>query len=151
MGGFKEQYAKWILSDCAEPMKEIEFLAQFLPKEERDALINSNRLVSDMKDLKFDDYIHQYNFMFKAIKEMILAVDTIEKTNSKGDYYIIRKNMYYVLKKCVVKFGKIEEELRQKSEIEKQGYTFLKIPSNKLSVAGKTLLQDGEGVSNGNN
>jgi len=148
MGGFKEQYAKWILSDCAEPMKEIEFLAQFLPKEERDALINSNRLVSDMKDLKFDDYIHQYNFMFKAIKEMILAVDTIEKTNSKGDYYIIRKNMYYVLKKCVVKFGKIEEELRQKSEIEKQGYTFLKIPSNKLSVAEETLLQDGEGVDN---
>ena len=148
MGGFKEQYAKWILSDCKEPMKEIEFLAQFLPKEERDALKNSNRLVSDMKDLKFDDYIHQYNFMFKAIKEMILAVDTIEKTNSKGDYYIIRKNMYYVLKKCVVKFGKIEEELRQKSEIEKQGYTFLKIPSNKLSVAEETLLQDGKGVDN---
>ena len=151
MGGFKEQYAKWILSDCKEPMKEIEFLAQFLPKEERDALINSDRLVSDMKDLKFDDYIHQYNFMFKAIKEMILAVDTIEKTNSKGDYYIIRKNMYYVLKKCVVKFGKIEEELRQKRDIEKLGYTFLKIPSNKLSVAEKTLLQDGKGVSNGNN
>lgn len=148
MGGFKEQYAKWILSDCKEPMKEIEFLAQFLPKEERDALINSDRLVSDMKDLKFDDYIHQYNFMFKAIKEMILAVDTIEKTNSKGDYYIIRKNMYYVLKKCVVKFGKIEEELRQKSEIEKQGYTFLRIPNNKLSVAEETLLQDGKGVDN---
>ena len=148
MGGFKEQYAKWILSDCKEPMKEIEFLAQFLPKEERDALINSNRLVSDMKDLRFDDYIHQYNFMFKAIKEMILAVDTIEKTNSKGDYYIIRSNMYRVLKKCVVKFGKIEEELRQKSEIEKQGYTFLKIPSNKLSVAEETLLQDGKGVDN---
>ena len=146
MGGFKEQYAKWILTDCKEPMKEIEFLAQFLPKEEKEALINSDRLIDDMRDLEFNDFSHQYDFMFKGMKEMILAIDTIKKSNSKGEYYILRKDMYDTLKKCVVKFGKIEEELRQQSDIEKQGYTFVKMPNNPLSIAEETLLLDGKGV-----
>ena len=103
MGGFKEQYAKWILTDCKEPMKEIEFLAQFLPKEEKEALINSDRLIDDMRDLEFNDFSHQYDFMFKGMKEMILAIDTIKKSNSKGEYYILRKDMYDTLKKMCCK------------------------------------------------
>ena len=73
--------------------------------------------------------------------------DIIKKSNSKGEYYILRKDMYDTLKKCVVKFGKIEEELRQKSDIEKQGYTFVKMPNNPLSIAEETLLLDGKGVA----